>query len=111
MTDREKMLVIVKMAGLVQEKPRPTTDRSPADRPNAFLRDLLKRFYGTAGALWSTLGLEVLAASSMGGLGLGHKSSLFCVTMAPLTTSSLRSTSYSLDLLIIDWKNLLMLFE
>ena len=88
MTEREKMEVIVKIAGFVQANPKPRTDRSPPDRPRAFLSDLWKRFSGTASAaLWTaTLGLLVLAASSIGGLGLGHNTSLLCVTMAPLTT-------------------------
>jgi hypothetical protein len=37
----------------------------------------LKRFTGTTTFLCYYLGLDVLEASSMGGLGLGHRSSLF----------------------------------
>jgi hypothetical protein len=71
-TEREKMLVMVRMAGFVQAKPKPITERRPPDRPNAFFKDFSKRFSGTAAAfLWSYLGFEVLEASSMGGLGIG----------------------------------------
>lgn len=93
----------------MQANPNPRTERRPPDNPKALVSDFWKRFYGTGSAFGIAFGLLVLAASSIGGLGLGHKTYLFCVTIAPLTTSSLRSTSYSLVLLIIDWKNLLML--
>jgi len=62
------------------------------------------------GASWVVLGADLLA-SSIGGLGLGHKSYLFCVTIAPRTTSSFKSILYWFSLLIIDCKNLLILLE
>jgi hypothetical protein len=76
-TDSEKMLAIVKIAGLVHANPKPRTDRSPPDNPSAFFNDLLKRFSGTASFfLCYYLGFP-FDASSIGGLGLGHRISLF----------------------------------
>jgi len=46
-TDKEKMLVIVKMAGLVQAKPNPNTVNSPPASPKALLSDFLNKFSGT----------------------------------------------------------------
>lgn len=112
MTDREKIVDMVKMAGLVVAYPRPRRPRIPADRPMELFSDRRK------GLIWATylgfscvvLGAD-LDASSMGGLGFGHNSSLFLVIMAPLTTSSFRSISNLFSLLIMDCKNLLMLLE
>ena len=44
MTDNEKILVIVKIAGFVQANPRPINDNKPPERPKALLRDLLNLF-------------------------------------------------------------------
>jgi hypothetical protein len=71
---------------LEQANPRPITDKRPPESPRAFLSDLLNRFSATGAAfLCSYLGLA-FEASSMGGFGLGQRSSLFFVTIAPLTT-------------------------
>lgn len=43
MTEREKMLVMVKMAGSVQVYPRPKKPKRPADRVAAFFSVLLKK--------------------------------------------------------------------
>ena len=72
MTDREKIVAIVKIAGLAQAKPNPNEVIIPADIPNA----LLKLFWNIVGygalALAACLGADFVAASSIGGLGLGH---------------------------------------
>jgi hypothetical protein len=44
MTDKEKILVMVKMAGLVQANPSPSTVKSPPDSPKAFLSDFWNKF-------------------------------------------------------------------
>jgi hypothetical protein len=86
MTESEKMLAMVKIAGLEQANPSPRTDSSPPDNPSAFFNDLLKRFSGTASFfLCYYLGFD-LDASSIGGFGFGQRTSLFWVTIAPLTT-------------------------
>ena len=65
MTDNEKILVIVKIAGLVQANPNPSTESNPPDNPRALFNDLLKRLGGAVevAAFGSTLGL-LFAASS-----------------------------------------------
>jgi hypothetical protein len=86
------MLAIVKIAGLVQANPNPKTESNPPANPRALLSDLLNKFSGTTGPFpCYTLGLDALLASSIGGFGLGQSNSLFCVTIAPLTTSSFKS--------------------
>ena len=44
MTEREKMLVMVRMAGLLHANPNPKTESNPPESPRAFFKDLLKRF-------------------------------------------------------------------
>lgn len=44
MTDNEKILVMVKMAGSAQAYPIPKKPKSPADKPAAFFNVLLKKF-------------------------------------------------------------------
>ncbi len=91
MTDRENILAIVKIAGLVQANPRPSKPINPVDRPRALFKDFWKLFGGSTTAFGVTyLGFD-LAASSIGGLGLGHNSYFSLVTIEPLTTSSLKS--------------------
>jgi hypothetical protein len=87
MTDKEKMLVIVRMAGSVQVYPNPKIPNKPADNDRAFFNVFLNGLtYSTTFGLCYVFGAVPLAASSIGGLGFGHKSCLFCVMMAPLTT-------------------------
>ncbi len=43
-TESEKMLAIVKIAGLVHANPKPRTESSPPDNPSAFFNDLLNKF-------------------------------------------------------------------
>jgi hypothetical protein len=43
-TDSEKMLVIVKMAGSAHAYPMPKKPKRPAERPTAFLKVLWKKF-------------------------------------------------------------------
>jgi hypothetical protein len=87
MTDNEKMLVIVKMAGSVQVYPNPKTPNKPVDSVIAFFNVFLNGLiYSTTFGLCSTFAAVPLAASNIGGFGFGHKSYLFCVMMAPLTT-------------------------
>lgn len=46
-TDREKILVIVKIAGLVHANPMPKTVSKPPESPKAFFNDFLNKFSGT----------------------------------------------------------------
>jgi len=54
-TEREKMLAIVRIAGFVQENPNPKIESNPPDNPRAFFKDFWKRFSGTAEAAAAAL--------------------------------------------------------
>ena len=51
MTDKEKILAMVRMAGFVQANPKPRTESIPPDNPKALFKDLLKLDSVTTGAL------------------------------------------------------------
>lgn len=87
MTDSENILVIVNIAGSAHTYPNPRKPRSPPDSVKAFFNVFLNKFtyFGFVAAFTYVFG-DVFEASNIGGFGLGHKTYLSFVMMAPLTT-------------------------